>query len=176
MISAECDFMKICVLDIETTGLLPWEDKLVCIGIRDVDRGKTTVFFDEDEEILLKRFVTYYERNGFHQIIGYNTSFDWRFLFGRCLKYRIPAPKLFNSHIVDLMDNLRSVRRMYSYNKPGKLDQWLQMVFGIGKLEKGESVKDLFEKREFTRIIQYNKQDVDMTYRLWERIRFVLCQ
>ena len=82
----------------------------------------------------------------------------------------------FNSHFVDVMDNVKSVRRMYSYNKSGKLDDWLQYLFGIGKLEKAESVKDLFERREFTRIILYNRQDVDMTFELWKLIRTVLCE
>lgn len=168
--------MKKCVLDIETEGLEPWKDKLICIGCRDTDSPKTIVFFDENEEVLLKRFLAYYVRWGFQEVIGFNVSFDLRFLFAKCLRYKLPAPKLFNSFFTDVMDNVRAVKKMYSYNKPGKLDDWLQFIFGIGKLEKGESVKDLYERREFTRIIQYNKQDVNMTYKLWKRIRVVLCK
>jgi len=165
-----------CVIDIETSGLEPWKDRLICIGARGTDEPKTIVFFDDDEETLIKSFVSYYQQKGFGEVIGYNISFDLRFLFAKCLKYELPAPQLFNSFFTDVMDNVRAVKKMYSYNKPGKLDQWLQFLFGIGKLEKGESVKDLYERREITRIIQYNRQDVDMTYELWKRIRLVLCQ
>ena len=165
-----------CVIDIETEGLEPWKDRIICIGVRDTDNPKTIVFFDEDEKAVLEGFVKYYLKKGFNEVIGFNVNFDIRFIFAKCLKYEIPAPGLFNSTFTDVMDNVRSVKRIYSYNKPGKLEQWLQFLFGIGKLEKGESVKDLFERREFTRIIQYNKQDVDMTYELWKRIRMVLCQ
>lgn len=167
---------KRCIIDIETEGLEPWKDRIICIGARDTENHKTIVFFNEDERTILEEFVKYYQRNGFQEIIGFNVNFDIRFIFAKCLKYEIPAPVLFNSEFTDIMDNVRAVRRMYSYNKPGKLDEWLQFIFGIGKLEKGESIKDLFEGREFTRIIAYNKQDVDMTFELWKRIRMVLCQ
>jgi len=163
-------------LDIETEGLEPWADRIICIGVRDIDSPRTKVFFNEDEESLLKSFISYCKRKHFQEVIGYNICFDMRFLFAKCLKYEIPAAHLFDTHYIDLMDNVRSVKRMYSYNKPGKLDDWLQFLFGVGKLEKGESVIDLFEKREITRIIDYCKQDVDMTFRLWERVRMILCK
>ena len=170
------DNMKRCIIDIETEGLEPWKDRIICIGCKNAENGKTTVFFDEEERPILESFVRYYDNNGFSEIIGYNLSFDIRFIFAKCLKYEIPAPRLFNSLFTDVMDNVRAVRKMYSYNRPGKLDEWLQFLFGVGKLEKGDSVKDLFEKREITKIIQYNKQDVDMTYKLWKRIQVVMCK
>ncbi|MFH1294774.1 MAG: ribonuclease H-like domain-containing protein [Candidatus Aenigmatarchaeota archaeon] len=168
--------MKSCVIDIETEGIEPWKDRIICIGARSASEGKAVVFFDEDEETALRKFIAFYERGQFNEIIGYNVSFDLRFIFAKCLKYAIPAKALFGSAFTDVMDNVRAVRKMYSYNKPGKLDDWLQFVFGIGKLEKGNSVKDLYDRREFTRIIQYNKQDVDMTFELWKRIGVVLCR
>jgi DNA polymerase III epsilon subunit-like protein len=167
---------KSCVLDIETTGLEPWNERVVCIGVRGVmDSDKTEVFFCEDEKQLLERFLAFFRRGGFTEIIGYNLNFDVRFIFGRCLVHEISAPYFFNCAFTDTMDNVRAVRKMYSYNKPGKLDDWLQCIFGIGKLEKGDAIKDMFERRKFTRIINYNKNDVEMTFRLWKRIGFVLC-
>ncbi len=168
--------MKRCVLDIETTGLEPWKDRIVCIGIRDVDEPKTVVFLDEKEEALMKRFSAYCERKQFKEVIGYNISFDMRFLFVKCLKYELKAGGLFLSTFTDVMDNMRAVRKMYSYNKPGKLQDWVQFLFGTSKLEKGDAVAKLFENREFTRIIDYNRQDVDLTYQLWKRIQVVLCR
>ena len=176
MQGAECENMSKCVIDIETTGLEPWTDRIVCIGIRDIGSSRSIVFFDENEEILVKKFISYFRRKQFKEIIGYNVNFDIRFIFTKCLKYEICAGYVFNAKFTDVMDNMRSVRRIFSYNKPGKLDQWLNFVFGIGKIENGESVNDMFEKREFTRIINYCRWDVDMTFRLWKRIRMVLCE
>ncbi len=167
---------KRCVLDIETEGLEPWKDRLICIGCRAVDGKKTFVFFEDDEKTTLEQFLAWFNRNGFNEVIGYNLSFDMRFLLAKCLKYEIPAPELFNALFTDVMDNVRAVRKMYSYNKPGKLDDWLQYIFGIGKLEKTGSIKNLYGRHEFTRIINYNKQDVEMTLALWQRIRIVLCR
>ena len=79
--------MKRCVLDIETEGLEPWVDRLICIGCRDVDSPKTEVFFHEDENVVLEGFLSWFNRNGFTDVIGYNISFDLRFLFAKCLKY-----------------------------------------------------------------------------------------
>ena len=166
--------MKTCVLDIETEGLEPWNDRLVCIGVRDIDSHKTIVFLEEDERTMLERFILWYKRGGFREVIGFNVTFDLRFLFARCLKYELSAGELFHSTFTDIMDNLKSVKRMYSYNKPGKLNEWVQCVLGTSKLEKGDAVKEMYENREFTKIIQYCKQDVNLTYDLWVRIQKVL--
>lgn len=168
--------MKRLVIDIETTELEPWKGRIVAIGCRDTGSKKTMCFFDEDEFSLLQRFTDFYKNGGYGEIIGYNISFDIRFIFARCLFYNLPCQPLWSSRRTDVMDILRKGKLGYSYsfNKSGKLQDWVEFIFNASKLEKGDSVLKLYEKREFTRIINYCKEDVNLTYRLWERIQGVL--
>lgn len=58
-----------CIIDIETESLDPKEGRIVCIGIKDVVTGKTTVFYHDDEEKMLKAFLDYYNNRGFAEMI-----------------------------------------------------------------------------------------------------------
>src|SRR4030065_1709890 len=110
--------MNSCIIDIETEDLDPKEGRIICIGTKDAENGKVTVFFDEDEENMLKDFLGYFHNRNFKEIIGYNILFDIRFIFAKCLRYGLSANGFFSSSITDLMTIMKSVRRIYSYHKP----------------------------------------------------------
>jgi hypothetical protein len=71
------------------------------------------------------------------------------------------------------MTIMKSVRRIYCYNKPGTLEEWVEFIFDDGKMPLSDSVSKLYEKGRLTDILNYNKQDVELTYRLWERVQKV---
>jgi DNA polymerase elongation subunit (family B) len=163
-----------CVIDIETESLDPKEGRIICIGIKDVECQSAEVFYDDDEIEMLRRFLEYFHGKKFDQIIGYNILFDLRYIFARCLKYRIYSNGFFRSLHVDLMLIMKSVKNVFSMNKPGTLEEWSQFLFGESKLETAESVPVLFTKGEIQRIIDYNRKDLELTYQLWKRIQEVL--
>lgn len=163
-----------CVIDIETESLDPKEGRIICIGIKDVEIGKTTVFYHDEEKEMLKAFLEYYKRRDFTEIIGYNVLFDIRFIFAKCLRYSLATNGFFLATFTDLMTIMKSVRRIYCYNKPGTLGEWVQFIFDDGKMLLSDSIKDLYEKGRITEILNYNKRDVELTYQLWERIQKVL--
>jgi len=76
------------VIDIETTGLNPLEDKIIAIGIYNLENGEIKILFGEEKDIL-KDFWGYIEENDIEQLIGSNLKFDWTFLKLRSLKHRI---------------------------------------------------------------------------------------
>jgi DNA polymerase elongation subunit (family B) len=166
--------MNKCVIDIETESLDPKEGRIICIGVKDCETGKTTVFYDESEERMLKSFLEYYKGRKFTEIIGYNVLFDIRFIFAKCLRYGLPANGFFSAGFTDLMTIMKSVRKIYCYNKPGTLDEWTCFVFGTGKKKLMESISNLYDKGKISQIIEYNKRDVEITYQLWERVQKVL--
>lgn len=163
-----------CVIDIETESLDPKEGRIICIGVKDVETSKTTVFYDEEEENMMKAFLDYFHKRNFKEIIGYNVLFDIRFIFAKCLRYGLSANGFFSATFTDLMTIMKSVRRIYCYNRPGTLNEWTEFIFGAGKYPLTESISDLFEKGRISQIIEYNKRDVEITYQLWERIEKVL--
>lgn len=164
---------KRCVLDIETESLDPKEGRIICIGIKDIDSDKSIVFHHEDEKQLLKDFLEYFHYKGFDEIIGYNILFDIRFIFGKCLKYGLTSNSFFSTKHTDLMHIMKSVKPVWSMNKPGTLNEWSEFLFGAGKFPLSESVKEKFEKGKISEIIEYNKRDVELTCLLWKRIQKV---
>ncbi len=166
--------MKSCTLDIETESVTPTDGRIICIGVMDADTEKVVVFHDPDEKLMLARFVGYYERNGFEEIVGFNVLFDVRFLFAKCLKYGIPSRRLFSSKFTDLMMTLKSVRNIYNFNKPGTLNEWVSFLFNEVKSLDASTVPLLYSQGKIQDVIEYNKKDVELTHKLWKRIRLVL--
>ena len=165
---------KVLILDIEAENGSPREGRILCIGTFDVDRSKTIVFTDELERYIIERFVRYFNYRKFEQIIGYNLPFDLRFIFAKCMKYGIDGGLLFKARTVDLMRIMKSINGMPSMNRPGKLGEWGEYLFGFGKLKKACSVNKLFQQKRFSEMVDYNKQDLKLTYLLWRRSEMVL--
>lgn len=167
---------KRCVIDIETEGLSPIDGRIICIGIKDVDNGSVIVFFDNDEKRMLIDFFDFFSKKCFREIIGYNVLFDIRFIFARALKYDLDAQGFFNCDFNDLMSIMKSVKNVWSLNRPHTLDEWSQLVFGNGngKIELKMSVAELFRNGLIDKIIEYNKHDVELTCNLWKRVEKIL--
>ena len=163
-----------CVIDIECTSFNPWEGRLICIGVLDVNNGETKVFQDSHEETLLIEFLKYYNKKDFQEIIGYNITYDTRFIFAKCLKYSIPANQFFSAYQTDVMMILKSVKKGFNFNIPGTLDEWSKSVLGRKKLFHNTEIPELFQQGRISDIIEYNIVDLEITYELWKRIRSVL--
>lgn len=166
--------MTECIIDIETEGLEPWKDRIVCIGIKNVDSDEIIVFFNDDEEKMLKGFVKYFDLEHFNLILGYNLMFDVRYIFARCLKYGIKNKKFFQTQMKDIMRVLQNMEKYMGFNKPGKLDQWSECILGQRKIELSENSWEMYGKGKVKELIEYNKRDIELTSRLWERIKSVL--
>jgi DNA polymerase elongation subunit (family B) len=165
------------VLDIETASLSPTEGRIICIGIMESNSGEYIAFCDPDEEEMVRRFISYSESNGFKEIIGYNLLFDIRFIFAKCLKYEIPARRFFSLRYTDLMMILKSAgRRIYNFNKPGTLDEWSNFLFDDRKVSDSSTLPTLYQEGKIgiEEVVEHNRKDVELTYRLWKRIRYVL--
>ena len=170
-----CDFMeRKLILDIEAENGDPKTGRILCIGTLDVSRYKIIVFTDEIEKYMIERFVRYFKYHKFDEIIGYNLPYDMRYIFAKCLKYGIESGILFKAKETDLMRIMKSVNGTPSFNRPGKLGEWAEYLFGMGKLKKTCSVKQLFDERRFAEMVDYNKQDLKLTYMLWKRTELVL--
>lgn len=165
---------KKCVIDIETESLDPKEGRIICIGVKDIGAEKTIVFYNENEEQMIKDFLGYFHNEGFREIIGYNVLFDIRFIFVKCLKYEIASNGFFSATFTDLLTTMKSVRRMYSYNKPGTLNEWAKFLFDDGKILLSNSIETLYKEGRIDDILNYNKKDLELTFRMWERIEKVL--
>jgi len=168
------DHNKKCVIDIETTSFHPFQGRVICVGIKDVQTGETFIFQDDHEETMLKRFFAYYCERNFDEIIGFNIDFDIRYLVGKCLHYKITANGFFTATCTDLMAILNRYKRLNSSFRWGTLDEWSRFLLGKGKLLNGASIPELYRQRRIDEILRYNRNDVQITFELWELIHSVM--
>ena len=81
----DLDGAQIIACDIETTGLEPETDRVLCIGL--MTREHETVYFAEDDEaVLLEKFVNYLTSEGDEILLVFHNGyeFDLPFLSERC--------------------------------------------------------------------------------------------
>ena len=167
--------MKKCIIDIETSTFIPWEPgRIICIGTKNIQTREIQIFYDENEEKLLIDFLRYFNKRQFQQIIGYNISYDIRYIFSRCLKYNIQAPQFMHAKPTDLMAILKGPILELNYNKPGTLNQWSQLVLQKSKLYHNTEIPDLYHAGKIQEIIRYNEKDLEITYELYNRIQNII--
>ena len=163
-----------CILDIETTSFQPWSGRIICIGIKDACNGDVQVFYDDDEESLLMQFFRYVNKKQYGEIIGFNLAFDMRFIFARCLLYKIQSYGFFDTVQTDLMMILKNVKKGFNYNQPGTLNDWATALLGRRKLFDNTQVPELYDHDRIQDLIEYNQNDLELTYELWGWVQIVL--
>ena len=164
------------MLNIETTGLFPWEWQMFSIAVLDMEMPEDApqVWVHEDEETLVRNFMAWYEAQDFEEIWGYNVNFDVRGLMAACMRYRIQAPKFMATKSHDVMDLMQKGTEDYvtTLNKRGTLDQWGIYLLGRGKIVPQEDVFEWWENRELEKIVEFNANQVLLTYELWLLYQF----
>mgnify|MGYP006280974531 CR=1 FL=1 len=166
--------MKECIIDIESTSFKPWQGKIICIGTKNIKTGEIKVFHDQNEKEILIRLFKYHNEEQFKKYIGFNLGFDIRFIFGKCLQYQLPTNGFFLTRQTDLLTILRDVGMPNTLNKAGTLDQWVKSVLGKQKTYPNHLIPDLYLSNRIQDIIEYNKNDLEITFELWQRIQKVL--
>ena len=163
--------MKKCIIDIETSDYLPWTDStIICIGIMNLTTRTKHVFHNDNEQDLIRSFTDYFNQRDFTEVIGYNITFDIRFLLSRCLRYQIPAQQLYNAKTTDLLKILSLQTQSDNYNKPGKLGEWSTYLFNKNTLYQNGSIRQLYQQNMIQDIIAHNHRDLELTHQLYQRI------
>ena len=166
---------KQAIIDIETTTFIPWENgRIICIGHKDLKNNKITVYQDEDERTLIKRYINNFEKEQYTEIIGFNLNYDLRFILSRLLQYNIQATHFMHAKPTDLMAILKGPILELNYNKPGTLNQWSQLVLQKSKLYHNTEIPDLYHAGKIQEIIRYNENDLEITYELYNRIQNII--
>lgn len=162
-----------CVLDIETDGELWTGGKIVTISIMDVRLKKIYCFFSDTEELTLIEFLQFFNKNNYNHIIGYNINFDRRYIFAKCMAFRLSATKFFKAKTTDLMIILKGINGGYNFNRPGKLSEWLKII-GKENPYKSAPIPVLAQQKKYEEIKEYNMGHVQAIHDLWKSINFVL--
>ena len=169
---------KSAIIDIETTGTKPWESRIICIGVKLLGDPSLPVmqFTDEDEAALLRAFVNWLAGAGIQELIGYNVIFDVRFIFVACMRYRIKLPMINAITLYDLMQTMEQVWQKFIYgnNAAGTLDNWCRYLFNEEKLGTTDAMMKAWADKNFDKIKEFNRWDLEHEFLLLSLIEYTL--
>jgi predicted PolB exonuclease-like 3'-5' exonuclease len=168
------------IFDIETTGLEPYIDRIVAIGLRRVDDVDfQRIFIGEDEKQILEDFINFIEEDD--TLIGFNIrNFDLPHLKARCIINHVPSKKLRVPplRIIDLSELLHfGIYKEFGANPPKnfhflRLDDFARL-FGMPAQYDltGMLVKKWFEQRRWDLIKKHLEDDLAKTEALYNELK-----
>lgn len=151
--------------DVETTGLNPYIDKIITIQYQKLNDlgnpiGELVILkeWESNEENIVKEFfkVFYLKDKPFNFVpIGQNLLFDFRFLLDRFKKYGLITDDkidfLFNCPFVDIR-NVLIIANSMMFKNTG-------LNHFTAKKDSGIIIPELYEKKEYSKIEEYIKQE-----------------
>jgi len=162
-ISLQPPAIKSLILDIETTGIMPFNSRIICIGCLDLTTPEEPIiFYDEDETKLLREFLDFFTLNGYTQIIGYNVAFDYRFIFTKAMRFRLSCKEFHDATLLDLCQVLKQVKLefVFNFNRPGKLSEWSEYLLNRRKQLTLQEVLKAWEEKRIQDILLHNRNAI----------------
>lgn len=124
-------------IDAETTGLNPWDYKLIVMSVWDLNEPKNTIktFSGWDEEVLCKGLFAYIESKKPDVLLAFNAKFEQRCFTTRAMLYHLRAPWIWSCEWHDMMTMLEGGwKNGLSGTMPaGSEEDWLTFFFGESK-------------------------------------------
>jgi len=154
------------IFDVESDGLNPLQNRLTAVGVK--TSKWEYVIMEDDEAKLLDRFWKFLGKFEYFRLIGFNNfQFDNYFLNIRSFKH--------NVKIIDCRNNLLDLRNVLAFGgkfKNGKLEDYAGLL-GEQKYAglTGELVVDAWKNKKLAIIEKYLRQDLRMTFKIYERCK-----
>lgn len=168
---------KSLVMNIETLGFKPWEDRIITISYQDAADllGAPTVLMIDDEKELIKTFYKFWKEGEYNQIIGYNLSFDFRYILVRAMFYAIPSKEFSDASLFDMMEIMQKMRRAFVYGSQptGTLSQWGELFFNYPKPFSDLEMMKYYKEGQFDKVYEFAESQIIRTfglYLLWNTI------
>ena len=170
---------KVLSLDVETTGLNPWEYKLIVCSVWDLDepKGQMKTFAGWDEEKLTQELFAYIAEKKPEIILAFNAKFECRCFVTRAMQFHIKAPWIWSVEWHDMMTMLEGGwKNGLSGTMPsGTEENWLDYFFGEKKPYNMDECFEGVREGSLERMIIRNRTCVqgqgDM-YQLYQYCRF----
>jgi len=124
---------KVLSLDVETTGLNPWDYKLIVCSVWDLDEPKSSMqtFAGWDEEELCYEMFEYIKSKNPEVILAFNAKFECRCFITRAMYYHIKAPWIFTCEWHDMLAMLEGGWKngLTGTMPAGSEENWLKFFF-----------------------------------------------
>lgn len=162
--------MKTFVIDVETTGLNSMESRITCICAKDMETKEMHTFIGEDEASILTRYWALYDK--YTRVVGFNVdAFDLPFIVKRSIINNVRVADNFDRNIRDLRKAANSFFLCYEKLAKGKLSDWAEVMGIEVATHNGALMPKLFEKRDWKKIEEHCIEDVEITTKLYERLK-----
>jgi uncharacterized protein YprB with RNaseH-like and TPR domain len=159
--------MEWLILDIETTGLNPIEDRILCITMKSINGENEKVMVSDDEKAILTNFFDSIEDTFFTPTVyTFNgDSFDIPFIIKRCIINKVPI-KSFIYNTVDIRKLVNSFKLNHDIYTKGTLRDWAKILGIEVKTQDGGKMKELFEAKQWVLIKEHCREDVEILRQL----------
>ena len=128
---------KVLSLDVETTGLNPWDYKMIVCTVWDLDipKGQMRTFAGWDEEKVTRDLFAYIESLEPDVILAFNAKFECRCFITRAMLYHIHAPWIWTSEWHDMLTILEGGWKngLTGTMPSGSEENWLKFFFNETK-------------------------------------------
>jgi len=155
------------IFDIETLGLNPLKDRITAIGIKTKNQEK--IITHKSEKAILTEFWAYLRRTHPFRLIGFNNfEFDNNYLIIRSMLYRIKVLDI-NYKSIDLRKKLMG----WNKYKQGKLEDFSNFLGYEPKYNGycGSHIPLLWKDNKIDELMEYLKQDIRMTWKIYEALK-----
>lgn len=143
------------VIDIETTGLSPFLNEMVCLAMYD---GKNMVWLDWKEILRSKSYFKKWVKS--KKFIAHNGKFDWEFLYANGIDINIVEDTMI---LLFMSDENEYSGRNVGLKKLMKEELDIEPI-----LESGEVLEHLNDRKLLKR---YNELDVKATWMLYQKFK-----
>lgn len=159
------------IINIETTRVKPFEGKIACIGVLDpnVLEPQAMNFIRETELETLDEFLEWFKTTNYTTLIGYNVSFDYRWLYVLMQRHRRNVPRWPEMKLCDLMQQQKQVKDEFVFgrNPDGKLEEWATYLFGAQPYAPQKQVFTWIKEGNVDEIVNFNTDKLTKAYFLW---------
>jgi len=159
------------IINIETTGTLPWESRIVVIGVLDPNAQEPQAinFIQDSELATIDEFLSFWEQSPYTTLVAYNVAFDYRFIYAVLQKYRKTSARWLQAKLYDLMQQQEQVKDSFvpGFNKAGTLEQWSTYLFGSQPYAEQEQVFKWVKEGNTEEIVNFNSDKLAKAYGLW---------
>lgn len=159
------------IFDIETTGLDPYTDKIVGIGLLNIENKDILKIVSKDERKVILEFYRIIDSDD--TLIGFNIRrFDIPHLKVRSIINDVPSLILNEVRIIDLVDILNGIFPNDVKQKYLRLDDWCRILNIRGDFENtGIKVAEWLDKGDIDSISKHLEDDLVKTYQLLLRLK-----
>ncbi len=155
---------KSLIINIETTGLKPWEQRIVSIGVQDPlnTTEQPIVLIELDEASMILQLLDIIKSGGYTDVIGYGYAFDLRFVVLRAMKLGINCKQFVDLRIFDLMQSMAQVLAEFIYKgkQPPSLSDVCDFLFSYPKPFSDLDMIKFYKLGRLDKVIEFTSSQI----------------